>query len=235
MKALLLLSVLLCCAADVDVDVQTPLGVIRGTERSSTAKVFRGVRFAEPPKGALRFVAPVAVANWSGVYDATAFGFGCPQLHHNPDVPQPQDEDCLFLNVFVPPTSCGPDLAVMFWIHGGSFAEGGGSLYFYDGENLAAGTCTIVVTHNYRYPPPPTSQKTNPPPSSLGALGFLVADGVGGDMGIDDQRAALRWVRDNIAAFGGNPSNVCVFGQSAGAMSISWGGGWPLTDFLAFT
>ncbi len=135
----------------------------------------------------------------------------------DPDASEPQDEDCLFLNVWTPelpesPTSApGSGRPVMVWIHGGGFTGGSGSVFLYRGGDLVRNGDAVVVTLNYR----------------LGALGFLghraLADGDGhvGNWGLHDQVAALRWVRDNIAQFGGDAANVTIFGESAGGFSVA--------------
>jgi para-nitrobenzyl esterase len=204
--------------------VDTVYGPVRGREEDGIA-VFRGVPFAAPPIGERRFAPPVAHDPWVDVRDAVSFGASAPQ---NPSVLEEMlggdnvsySEDCLTLNVWTP--AC--DLAarpVMVWIHGGAFVTGSGSIPWYDGARLARRDA-VIVTINYR----------------LGVLGYLhleqLADGFdgSGNAGLLDQVAALAWVRDNIAAFGGNPANVTVFGESAGAMSIGTLLGTPAADGL---
>jgi para-nitrobenzyl esterase len=189
--------------------VDTTAGKVEGLEKRGVHQ-FRGIPYAR----AERFRAPAPVEQWTGVRDATAFGLIAPQ---NPSPTEamlggqdrPSGEDCLVLNVFTP----GPDDArrpVMVWIHGGAFVAGSGNIVWYDGTPLAAGGDVVVVTINYR----------------LGALGFLhvghldPAFAGSGANGIRDQVAALAWVRDNIAGFGGDPGNVTIFGESAGGMSV---------------
>lgn len=199
-----------------DVLVSTTHGTLRGTTDGSVAR-FLGVPFAAAPVGDLRFRPPAPFPAWDGARDAVETGPVCPQ---NPSLmdalfggeAEQWDEDCLFLNVWTP--SALPDpatpLPVMVWIHGGGFEMGSGSSPLYNGTHFAA-SGVVLVTLNYR----------------LGALGFLELGGVdpaytgSGNVGLLDQIAALEWVRDNIANFGGDPSNVTVFGQSAGAMSVS--------------
>ncbi|WP_115944802.1 carboxylesterase/lipase family protein [Amycolatopsis thermalba] len=194
---LLLVVVLVACAAPApaappDV-VSPPAGKIRGTVTDGH-RVFEGIPYAT----AARWRPPAPAPVWSGVRDATAPGARCPQ---------PGDagsEDCLFLNVTTPAAAEG--LPVLVWIHGGSFLGGHGDSY--DARDLAA-RGLVVVTINYR----------------LGALGWLAHpalahDGGAGNFGLLDQQAALRWVRDNIAAFGGAPARVTLAGESAGAMSV---------------
>jgi para-nitrobenzyl esterase len=192
--------------------VRTRKGFVRGSETKGI-RVFRGIPFAQPPVGGLRFRAPRPVEPWTGEREATTFSAIAPQPvdpNINPIfmVPrQPQAEDCLYLNVWTPSVDA-PKLPVMVWIHGGSFRAGGGSEPRYDGTALASRN-VVVVTVNYR----------------LGALGFLHVPGADGDLaanwGMLDQLAALRWVRDEIAAFGGDPGNVTIFGESAGGMSVA--------------
>ena len=189
-------------------------GGLRGLERNGIAQ-FRGIPFAAAPVGERRFAPPGPAPSWSGERDATAFGARSLQVAGGAtallgDRSDDAAEDCLFLNVFTP--ACD-DAArpVMVWIHGGGFVNGSASIPWYDGTSLAARGDVVVVTVNYR----------------LGALGFLWLGDLdptlrsSGVNGLLDQVAALEWVRDNIAAFGGDPHNVTVFGESAGAMSVS--------------
>ncbi len=164
---------------------------------------WRGVPYAAPPTDRRRFRPPEPAAPWDGIRDATRFGPAAPQPRSPLQglvggQPGATDEDCLYLNVFAPADPAGL-LPVMVWIHGGAFIGGSGSARWYDGGQFAADGAVVVVTFNYR----------------LGVLGFLE-----GNCGMLDQLAALRWVQDNIAAFGGDPTRVTVFGESAGAMSI---------------
>lgn len=194
--------------------VTTSYGVLRGLERDGL-QVFRGIPFAAPPTGDRRFLPPVPPEPWGGVRDATAFGPMSVQVASGVtallgDDADGSDEDCLHLNITTP--GCD-DLRrpVMVWIHGGGYINGSGSTAFYDGASLAARGDVVVVTLNYR----------------LGALGFLWLGDLddryrsSGVNGLLDQIAALEWVRDEIAAFGGDPDNVTIFGESAGAMSVS--------------
>ena len=187
-----------------------PIVLIKnGRVRGSGVPVvsFKGVPYAAPPVGRLRWRPPEEPASWDGIRDATDFGPECPQLRPN----GPTSEDCLSLNVWTPARSASDRLPVMVWIHGGGFFGGAGSRAAYDGERLAR-RGVVVVTLNYR----------------VGALGFLAhpalskesAHAVSGNYGLLDQIAALRWVQNNIAQFGGDPANVTAFGESAGAYSI---------------
>ncbi|MGV3571972.1 MAG: carboxylesterase/lipase family protein [Ramlibacter sp.] len=191
--------------------VETAAGHLRGRRRGDGAG-FLGIPFAAPPVGPLRWRPPQALQPWGGVRDALAFA---------PDVPQPplpfsrapgQDEDSLYLNVWTPAVRPAAPLPVLVWIYGGGFMGGSGADPCYDGQRLAE-EGAVVVTVNYR----------------CGLFGFLAhpalssesADGVSGNYGLLDQLAALRWVRDNIAAFGGDPGCVTAFGFSAGSASIA--------------
>ncbi|HEY3638950.1 MAG TPA: carboxylesterase family protein [Rhizomicrobium sp.] len=196
------------------VALDTPSGRLVGV-RHRGALVFRGIPYAQPPVGALRWRMPEPLEPWAGARDATRFGFVCPQIPAPFDTflggtLSAQSEDCLYLNVFTPSPD-GPKRPVMVWIHGGAFVIGAGSQSIYDGSRLAAHD-VVVVTINYR----------------LGVFGFLsLADASGGSRpgsgaeGLADQIMALHWVRRNISAFGGDPANITIFGESAGAMSVA--------------
>jgi para-nitrobenzyl esterase len=195
--------------ATEDLVARTKAGDLRGAVENGIT-VFRGVPYAAAPVGELRFSPPQPVPPWRGVRDATRDGPIAPQgrsrlAHVMGDFERPQSEDCLTLDIWTP----APDSQkrpVLVWIHGGAFASGSGSLSWYSGERFAANGDVVVVSINYR----------------LGALGFLCLPGVSdGNLGLLDQIAALRFVRDNIAGFGGDPDNVTVVGQSAGAASIA--------------
>ena len=194
--------------------VTTAQGALQGLERKGIVQ-FRGIPYAAPPVGERRFLAPAPPEPWDGVRDATVFGPMSVQESGGitaflGDAVNDSSEDCLFLNVFTP--ACD-DAArpVMVWIHGGGFINGSSSTPWYDGTSLANRGDVVVVSLNYR----------------LGALGFLWLGDLddqyrsSGVNGLLDQAAALAWVRDNISAFGGDPNNVTIFGESAGAMSIS--------------
>ena len=189
--------------------VRTTAGELRGSIENGMA-VFRAVPYAAAPTGELRFKPPQPMPGWQGVRDATRDGPIAPQgrsrlAHVMGDFERPQSEDCLTLTVWTPAAD-SRKRPVLVWIHGGAFASGAGSLPWYSGERLAANGDVVVVSINYR----------------LGALGFLCLPGISeGNLGLLDQVAALRFIRDNIAAFGGDPDNVTVVGQSAGAASIA--------------
>ena len=184
-------------------------GPIRG-QAADGLRRFLGIPYAAPPVGTLRWQPPQSVAAWTAPRDCTHFGPACPQPRQRPD--GASSEDCLTLNVWTPATRPGEKLPVMVWIHGGAFNFGASSQPEYDGANLARHG-VVVVTINYR----------------LGPLGFFVHPRlaaasdrhVSGNYGLLDQIAALTWVRQNIAAFGGDAGNVTIFGQSAGARSVS--------------
>jgi para-nitrobenzyl esterase len=194
-------------------EVETSYGRVRG-ERRGAHHVYRGIPFAKPPVGELRFRPPQPPQPWTGTRDAVEFGPSAPQLPSpfaGLGADGPQSEDCLYLNVFTPAAD-DARRPVLFWIHGGAFVMGGGAGPLYDGRHLVERGDVVVVTINYR----------------LGALGYLCLGEHGGDdwgatpnAGQLDQIAALQWVRDNIARFGGDPDNVTVFGESAGSFAIA--------------
>jgi para-nitrobenzyl esterase len=180
--------------------VRTGAGAVRGQEFGST-RVFQGIPYAAPPVGELRWRTPRPPARWSGVRDATRPGPACAQLPG--EVPGGStSEDCLSLNVTAP--AAPGHRPVVVWVHGGGFFMGAGANY--DARRFAERGDVVVVTVNYR----------------LGVFGFLGMPGLpgSGTFGLADQQAALRWVRANIGAFGGDPHNVTIAGQSAGAMSV---------------
>src|SRR3990167_3982055 len=188
-------------------------GQIEGSQLG-TRRVFKGIPYAAPPVGPLRWRPPQPAPSWRGVRKAISHSFACPQLEsYPPGGPQePTSEDCLTLNVWAPATQGAGKLPVMVWIHGGGLISGSGSLPQYAGDQLAA-RGVVVVTINYR----------------LGVLGFLAhpelnresPHGGSGNYGLLDQIAALKWVNRNIAAFGGDPDQVTIFGQSSGSFSVS--------------
>ncbi len=196
--------------------VRTDAGLVEGTAPNAVGvAAFMGVPYAAPPVGALRWRPPQPAAHWNDVYQATAFGPPCWATPLGPPAagaPQPS-EDCLTLNVWTPALGDARartrPKAVMVWIHGGGFVFGSSSDPESDGTELASHD-VVMVSMNYR----------------LGAFGFLAhpaldaEGGSSGAYGLEDQVAALRWVNRNIAAFGGDPGNVTVFGQSAGAHAI---------------
>ncbi|WP_335337522.1 carboxylesterase family protein [Mycobacterium sp. JS623] len=195
-----------------EVDVRTAAGVVRGSRWESGVAVFRGIPYAEPPFGLRRFAAPVPVARWDGVRDAITFGPPVAQAGHSGAVMSSVSGsvadgsvDCLTLSVWSPVLGAAR-LPVMVWIHGGRYLQGSSANPHHDGATLAArGVVVVVVSMNYR----------------VGAEGFAHIHGAPDNRGILDQLAALRWVQDNIAAFGGEPNTVTIFGQSAGAGSVA--------------
>lgn len=193
------------------VRAQTQQGIVEG-ESLGKVLAFRGLPYAAPPVGDLRFRPPQPPVPWKGVRSALDMGPACPQLidadptENNEAV---MSEDCLSLNVWTPRTG-GAKRPVMFWIHGGAFVVGASRNTWYDGSHLSARGDVVVVTINYR----------------LGAWGFLDLSSFGSpyaespNVGLLDQVAALQWVRQNIRKFGGDPDNVTLFGESAGAASV---------------
>jgi len=210
---LITISVYYCSTQSVDFGddeiVNTETGFIRGiVDTQYNVRKFLGIPYAEPANK-YRFQSPVPRTSWSpSVLDCTKFGPCCPQnggMGEN----LPRDEDCLFLNVYTPwtPTPPSQPYPVMVFIHGGGFVGGCSAQKVYYSDFFANSTNTIVVTINYR----------------LGALGFFCNPEAGfpGNYGIQDQVLALRWVQSNIANFGGDPSRVTIFGESAGGMSVT--------------
>ncbi|WP_406052025.1 carboxylesterase/lipase family protein [Kribbella sp. NBC_00889] len=187
-------------------EVRTGAGVLRGGWAAGVA-VFRGVPYAEPPVGELRFAAPRAVGGWTGVRAADSYGPPPPQagvLATGARTEEGAGDDWLSVNVWSSDPAPGAGLPVLVWIPGGGYAVGTSSLPEFDGGRLAAGG-VVVVTLNYR----------------LGVEGFVQIDGAPANRGLLDQVAALEWVRDNIRGFGGDPDRVTVFGQSAGGGSVA--------------
>jgi para-nitrobenzyl esterase len=185
----------------------TAFGGVRAVEQNGMM-AYRAIPYAAPPVGALRWKAPVDPKPWNEPLAKTASANTCPQNSASPFVIPSTSEDCLYLDVMAPKGGSGP-FPVMVWIHGGAFLTGGAVTYADPSPLVAQGV--IVVTINYR----------------LGALGFLAHPalsaeqaGSSGDYGIMDQQAALRWVQQNIASFGGDKNNVTIFGESAGGFSV---------------
>ena len=192
--------------------LQTTTGPVRGFSENDL-RVFLGIPYGESPAGNNRFKPVQAHKPWSEPLDAYAFGSFCPQVYDPVEIDDPKEklnnEDCLSLNIWTPAIS-QEKKAVMVFIHGGGYVVGGSKERFYYGDVLAQKGDVVVVTFNYR----------------LGLLGFFDLSGIGGqdyassaDVGIQDQLLALKWVKDNIATFGGDPDNITVFGESAGAGS----------------
>ncbi|MGI4978906.1 MAG: carboxylesterase/lipase family protein [Janthinobacterium lividum] len=195
-------------------EVQTKLGKVAG-KQDGTVRAFLGIPFAAPPVGPLRWREPMPAAKWSGIRQATTFGPHCMQGPFFEDMifrdPGPS-EDCLTLNIWTPAKDKAAKLPVMVWIYGGGYQGGSSSEARQDGAVLA-GNGVIVVTMNYR----------------MGIFGFFSHPALraespnkaSGNYGLLDHTAALRWVKENIAAFGGDPSNVTLFGESAGSFAVS--------------
>lgn len=182
--------------------VHAPVGAMRGLV-AADYRLFQGIPYAAPPLGSMRWQPPQPTGRWSGMLDASKPGPQCVQDAR----PGKTSENCLTVNVWTPPSRHAEKRPVMVWIHGGGFVNGSGDIY--NARWLAAKGHIVVVTFNYR----------------LGALGFLAHPSLGqssaaGNYGLADQQAALRWVRDNIAAFGGDPAKVTIAGESAGGMSV---------------
>ena len=183
--------------------------------KSSGIRVFKGIPYAAPPVGKLRWREPQPVQPWDGTRVATEWGSRCVQSNRLGDLDplnKRMDEDCLYLNIWTPAKSADESLPVMVWIHGGSNLNGAGSQPEYDGSDIAS-KGVVVVTINYR----------------LDIFGFLAhpeltkesGTNSSGNYGLLDQIAALKWVQKNIRAFGGDPSRVTIFGESAGAFDVS--------------
>ena len=185
---------------------QTAYGRVRGTEIADGICAWRGIPYARPPVGELRLRPPQPPQPWQGVRDATEYGFRSLQPPEQfPEPGPPFDEDCLYLNVTAP--AGAQDNPVLFWVHGGGYETGSGTDMAGDGAAFAASHSLVVVTFNYR----------------LGALGFLDVDGERptGALGLHDQIAALWWTFQNIAAFGGDPMRITVYGLSAGGKTVT--------------
>lgn len=203
------------CQGQSEMTRATALGKIKGIRtlvpgtNSNYVDQFRKIPYAIPPVNELRFQKPKPFGSWEGTLDATTFGASCfqGQSAFFTDVPNKElSEDCLFLNIYVPSNISNDDrLPVMVWIHGGAFLYGQGM--FYNASNLASVGNVVVVTLNYR----------------LGIFGFFTLNDpvARGNYGIYDQILALKWVKQNIDSFGGNPDSVTIFGESAGGMSTS--------------
>jgi len=201
--------------------VRTEAGLLSGIPgRDPSIRVYRGIPFAAPPVGELRWRAPKSPVRWQGIRKADQFGSICPTPRHSNE---PMSEDCLFLNVWTGASSESERRPVLVWFHGGGFITGSGSDPLHDGEGLAR-KGVVLVTLNYR----------------LGPLGFLATPELSeesghhasGNYGLLDQIAALEWVQKNIAAFGGDPKRVTIFGHSAGAGSVGFLSMSPLAKGL---
>jgi para-nitrobenzyl esterase len=188
-----------------EIIISTHMGEIKGLQQAGHQD-FLGVRYAQAPVGEFRFQPPQRIDHWDGIYDATHFGPIAPQAY--PDTPPIQleeSEDCLSLNIYTPAAD-GKSRPVMVFIHGGGFLIDSGSRPRTYGGSLAETGDVVVVTVEYR----------------MGAFGFLYSDGISPNLGLQDQVCALEWVQRHIADFGGNPGNVTIFGESAGATSVAY-------------
>jgi len=208
--------------------VETPAGRVRGRFFQGV-NTFRGIPYGASTAGANRFMPPRKPQPWTGVREFNTIGLRAPQLA-NPRVPEwfvfdrsePQGEDCLVLNVFTPSVNDGRKRPVMVWLHGGGFVAGSSGFTVYEGQNLVSMRDVVLVHLNHR----------------LNLFGFLYLGDLGGERfadgnaGMLDIVAALEWVRDNIASFGGDPNNVTVFGQSGGGSKVSTLFGMPAAKGL---
>jgi|SRR5579871_127542 len=210
MKQTILTLFALCAAfaapTPFEAVVKTDTGLVSGS--GTAVRSYKGIPFAAPPIGDLRWQPPQPAKPWKGIRVSKSFPTNCPQFQF---LPGAQSEDCLGLNVWTPAHSASEKLPVMVWIHGGGFVIGASSQSAYDGEPLAA-QGVVVVSLNYR----------------LGIFGFLAHPelskesprGISGNYGLLDMVAGLEWVKRNIAAFGGDPNNVTIFGESAGGTAV---------------
>ncbi|XP_074661376.1 cholinesterase-like [Tubulanus polymorphus] len=230
----LLASMTSLATAIDDVMVDTPSGAVRGTRKNvefmpSSVDQFLGIPFAKPPVGDLRFQRPVPIPKWSGVIDATKQPNSCMQITDdmyerfpgvemwNPNTPV--HEDCLYLNIWTPANAktALKKYPVMVWIYGGGFYSGTATLKIYDASYLTTNQDVIVVSMQYR----------------VGIFGFYyLGDEAPGNYGLLDQYVAIKWVKDNIAAFGGDTNSITIFGESAGAASVAFHLISPLTKPL---
>lgn len=207
-------------AAGSDPTVSISTGQLRGSLSADGVAVFKNIPFAQPPVGDLRWRAPLPAKAWTGVRDATTMG---PMCHQNDNPQLPHSEDCLQLNVWTPKWPQTSPVPVMVWVHGGGNTAGSGIEALFNGEVLARHG-VVVVNINYR----------------LGIFGFFAHPGLtkesphhaSGNYGLADQIMALRWVQENIARFGGDPKNVTIFGESAGAGDVNALIASPLTKGL---
>ena len=236
MKAFILLTLLIPLTANTfaqekNASGETPVirisnGALKGTINQSGVRAYKGIPFAQPPVGNLRWKEPQPAKNWKGVLKADHFGSNGMQKPVFGDMgfrSSGMSEDCLYLNVWTPAKSAAEKLPVLVYFYGGGYVAGDGSERRYDGEAMAT-TGIVTLTVNYR----------------LGVFGFLShpeltkesAHHASGNYGLLDQQAALQWVKDNIAAFGGDPSRVTIAGESAGSISVSAQMASPLSKSL---
>ena len=212
--------------AQTSPQVRVANGILEGALDTGNIQIFRGIPFAQPPVGDLRWKEPQPVKNWKGVRKAIRFGPRPMQIAQIKDMifrSEKYSEDCLYLNIWAPVTASGEKLPVLVYFYGGGLYVGDGSELRYDGASMAR-KGIVTVTVNYR----------------LGIFGFFAHSQLtdesphhsSGNYGFQDQQAALRWVQTNIAAFGGDPGKVTIAGQSAGSMSVSIQMASPLSKGL---
>ncbi len=217
-SGLLIAALAAAAACANDEPVKTDSGLVSGTRVGSDGQVrlYKGIPFAAPPTGKLRWQPPQPPAAWDGVRECTEFSPVCPQAPYPEGsvyarAPQPQSEDCLYLNLWTAAGRRDEKRPVMVWIHGGALTRGSGSIGAYDGQSLAR-KGVVLVTINYRLGP--FGYLSHP------ALSAESPHGSSGNYGVLDQIAALEWVKRNIGAFGGDPARVTIFGESAGSWSV---------------
>ncbi len=222
-RILLAIAAVAMTATAASAAVKVEQGLVEGKVEDGLT-VYRGIPFAAPPVGNLRWRGPQPAAKWSGVRHAGKYAPYCPQNNFGPDYTRAvSNEDCLYLNVWTPAKTANDKIPVLVWIHGGGFAAGANSEPLFDGDVLAK-KGVVLVNITYR----------------LGILGFLAhpelsketANHVSGNYGLLDQIAALKWIKKNIAAFGGDPNKVTIFGESAGGISVSMLAASPLAKGL---
>lgn len=189
----------------MEIKINTALGQVIGNQKKNYQE-FLGLRYAEPPVGSLRFEPPKLVTSYQTPYKATAFGNVAPQAYvEDPPIIVEENEDCLFLNIYTPKAD-DKKRPVMVYIHGGGFVIGTASRPRIDGGNLVTRGDVVIVNIQYR----------------LGVFGFLKINGISPNLGLQDQICALKWIHENINAFGGDSNNITIFGESAGASSVFW-------------
>jgi para-nitrobenzyl esterase len=222
-RVLLTIAAVVATAAAASAAVKVEQGLLEGRSEDGLT-VYRGIPFAAPPVGNLRWRAPQPPAKWQGARQADAYAPYCVQNNFGPNYTRAKmSEDCLYLNVWTPAKTPKDRIPVLVWIHGGGFAAGANSEPLFDGDVLAK-KGVVLVNITYR----------------LGNLGFLAhpelsketANRVSGNYGLLDQVAALKWIKKNIAAFGGDPDKVTIFGESAGGISVSMLAASPLAKGL---
>ena len=232
------LALTLACGGEqvepLTASVNTALGAVEGRELESGVLRFAGIPYAAPPVGDLRWRPPQPAAAWEGSRDASEFSAACWQPLSPPgsfyDAGEiERSEDCLYLNVWTGADHAGAALPVMVWIHGGGLQTGTGSTFLYDGESLA-NRGVVLVTINYRLGP--IGFLAHPELSAEAELPEEIGAPASGNYGILDQIAALEWVQANVAAFGGDPGRVTIFGESAGSWSVNYLTATPLAAGL---